>query len=182
MPSIHRLLPAVAAAAMLCGCVGPAAYGVLSAARSDLSGLTKADVAMCAGFPSEIRQIGGGEIWSYVHKINRAGLNLSLPGVGGLYSGVNTSFSVPNSAECRAQIRFVDGKVVEVAYAGDNDTAQGRDLVCLPIVDDCVAYTHEKRGRGGGAAAPPATSAPANSPSPAAATPPEGSKPGSGAR
>lgn len=125
-------------------CASPRDYALLTAAKRDLIGLSQTDIEMCAGFASATRERGSSEIWSYTYRKNQAGLTIGVPAV---YGAVNTAVSIPTGGECKMQVRFVEGRVVEVAYAGSNDTAQGRDLLCATLVDGCVAYARENPRR-----------------------------------
>lgn len=92
---------------------------------------------MCAGFPSRTSEEGSTAIWSYESNERSGGVNLSAPI---FFGAASTNLSLPSGGSCRAQFRFVDGRVDRIAYAGDNDSARGRDTLCTPIVDDCLTY------------------------------------------
>ncbi|MCX5497028.1 hypothetical protein OSH11_20150 [Kaistia dalseonensis] len=105
-------------------------------------GLSQADIRMCAGFPQRTsRESDGSEIWSYETAVSSGGVTVNAPV---LFGAASTSVSMkPGGGNCRAQIRFVDGRAVRLTYAGDNDTSYGRNTVCAPIVAACVDYARE---------------------------------------
>jgi hypothetical protein len=70
-----------------------------------------------------------------------------LSTVPGLSQSVN--IGAP-SGTCSMQVRFVDGKVVEVAYVGDTDIAGIPHAYCAPLIRNCIAY----RPKGAPAAKP----------------------------
>ena len=113
----------------------------VATARKALLGLTETDVRMCAGFPSRTVDIESGQIWTYERAINRGGLNVSVPTFGiGSVPVPGGSVNVASSGYCNTQVRFAEGRVVEIGYAGDNDLARRRNALCTAIVDECVIY------------------------------------------
>lgn len=113
----------------------------VAAARASLLGLSEVDVRMCAGFPSRTVDIESGQIWTYERSVNRGGLNVVVPTLGiGALPVPGGSVNVSSSGYCNAQVRFSKGRVVDVAYAGDNDLPRRRNALCTTIVDECVIY------------------------------------------
>ncbi|WP_353642370.1 hypothetical protein [Mesorhizobium sp. WSM2239] len=113
----------------------------MAVARTALLGLSDVDIRMCAGFPSRTVDIESGQIWTYERAINRGGLNVALPTVGvGAFPGLGGSLNVAPGGYCNAQVRFTNGRVVDIAYAGDNDLPQRRNALCTTVVEECVAY------------------------------------------
>jgi hypothetical protein len=102
---------------------------------------TDVDIRMCAGFPSRTVDIESGQIWTYERAINRGGLNVALPTVGvGALPGLGASLNVAPGGYCNAQVRFTNGRVVDIVFAGDNDLPQRRNALCTTVVYECVAY------------------------------------------
>ncbi|UOM33497.1 hypothetical protein [Acuticoccus sp. I52.16.1] len=134
------------------GCVIADAYDAAEG-RSDIVGLTKTELRMCAGFPTKTMTEGGTEIWSYVRS-SAAGTSVTLPTLPTLISIPGPSFSQSSTMDCRAQMRFAEGKVVEVAYAGATDVMGAEDAACGEIVRGCIGYVP---GRGQPPASPPPT-------------------------
>lgn len=111
-------------------------------ARTAMIGLDRADVRMCAGFPTASADVEGGEIWSYDLASQKGNLNVNLPRIGtGPLQGSAGAFGMAQGGSCSTQVRFVNGKVVQVEYAGDNNTVNEKNAVCAPVVDGCVAYS-----------------------------------------
>lgn len=126
------------------GCTTPEQQA--RAARSAIVGLSQTDVRMCAGFPQRTsRESDGSEIWSYETLRAAGGVTVSAPI---LFGAANTSFSMqPGTASCKAQVRFVDGRAIQVVYAGRRSDALGENSVCAPLVDACVGYARASAPR-----------------------------------
>lgn len=123
---------------LLSGCVTANRAAVMQA-RSHMIGLSQADVRMCAGFPQRTsHEADNSDIWSYETTRNGNGLTVSAPI---LFGAASSSVSMSSAgSSCKMQVRFVDGKVTRVVYAGDNGTAEGPATVCAPIVAACASY------------------------------------------
>jgi hypothetical protein len=134
------LMTLFAGVAALSSCADKEAATV-AVARTALLGLSEVDIRMCAGFPSRTVDIESGQIWTYERSINRGGLSVALPTVGvGAFPELGGSVNVAPGGYCNAQVRFANGRVVDIAYAGDNDLPRGRNALCTTVVDECVAY------------------------------------------
>ncbi|WP_292615314.1 hypothetical protein [Mesorhizobium sp.] len=108
-------------------------------------GLSEADVRMCAGFPTATADAGGSQIWTYQRTVQRGNLNVVIPTLAvGAIPTVGGSLNVDPGGYCNTQIRMVDGRVAEVAYAGDNNTRNHRDALCVTTVDACVTYARQR--------------------------------------
>lgn len=117
-----------------------------AAARKEMVGLSEADVRMCAGFPTATADAGGSaQIWTYQRTVQRGNLNVVIPTLAvGAIPTVGGSLNVNPGGYCNTQIRMVDGRVAEVAYAGDNNLPNHRDALCVSTVDACVAYARQR--------------------------------------
>jgi hypothetical protein len=105
-------------------------------ARSELVGLRKTDLQMCAGHPTNIDKIADGEIWMYEHAaVSPGGVTLTpaIPVAG-------ASFGQGGGGYCRVQLRLVRDQVAEVVYAGATDLLGADDAACAPIVASCLGY------------------------------------------
>ncbi|WP_287114129.1 hypothetical protein [Mesorhizobium sp.] len=108
-------------------------------------GLSEADVRMCAGFPTATADAGGSQIWTYQRTVQRGNLNVVIPTLAvGAVPTVGGSLNVDPGGYCNTQIRMVGGRVAEVAYAGDNNTQNHRNALCVSTVDGCVAYARQR--------------------------------------
>ena len=118
-----------------------------AAARKELVGLSEADIRMCAGFPSATADVGSsGQIWTYQRTVQRGNLSIAVPTMAvGAIPAVGGSVNVAPGGYCNTQIRMVNGRVAEVAYAGDNNQPNSRDALCVSTVDACVAYARQHR-------------------------------------
>ncbi|KXF74892.1 hypothetical protein ATN84_21975 [Paramesorhizobium deserti] len=120
-------------------------------ARRGLVGLTEAQIRMCAGFPTATVNAGdAGKIWTYQQRnISRGSLNISVPTVGiGSVPGVGGGVNVAPGGSCSTQVRMVDGRVAEVAFSGDNNTPTSLNSLCASMIDECVVYARQLRGKG----------------------------------
>lgn len=125
----------------LAGCSTVNTYSSVEQARTLLLGFSRDDVLMCAGFPNRKQVDGDNEIWSYESSENPGGASISTTPL--FFGLANASINYSPGGSCKVQMRFVDGKLQRVAYAGNNDSSTGRDTMCTPVVDDCVNYAHE---------------------------------------
>ena len=150
----HRFLLPLPMLLTLAGCTVPADTSPLiheaspvAEARQELIGLNKTDIRMCAGFPTRTHEADlRDEIWSYNRDARRGGYHVSLPTLsGGPLTGTAGSVSTTSSGSCQAQIRFHDGKVAQVEFAGDNNSMRLSNQLCTPIIDGCVEYAREGR-------------------------------------
>jgi hypothetical protein len=60
-------------------------------------------------------------------------------------------------------VRFVDGRVDRIEYAGDNDGRTGRNTVCTPLVNNCLRYAADTVAERVVATTPQMPAAPAGS-------------------
>jgi len=116
-------------------------------ARTAMLGMDETDVRMCAGFPVARESEGlRGEIWSYKSSVEQGNLNLSLPNVAtGPLQGSAGAIGLSSSGTCSLQVRFEEGRVVQVEVAGDNNTPRSLNATCTPMVDSCVVYASRNR-------------------------------------
>ncbi|WP_027169141.1 hypothetical protein [Mesorhizobium sp. WSM3224] len=118
-----------------------------AAARREMVGLSEADIRMCAGFPTATADVGSsGQIWTYQRTVQRGNLNIVVPTLGlGAIPAVGGSVNVAPGGYCNTQIRMLNGRVAEIAYAGDNNLPNSRNALCVSTVDACVAYSRQRR-------------------------------------
>jgi hypothetical protein len=122
----------------------------VAAARTELVGLDADDVRMCAGFPAATSQTtDGGSIWAYRRDMPRGNWNVVNPSITlfGAIPAVNTSRSVSSGGNCSTQFRFADGKVRQVEFAGDNNTATDLNGLCVSMIDNCIVYARRQKQR-----------------------------------
>ena len=119
----------------------------VTAARSLMVGLTEADVRMCAGFPTTGAMIAEKEkIWTYQRVYPRGTLSVGASTLAvGPTPGITGTTGMGTSGFCYTQIRFVDGRVKEIEFAGDNNTPTAVNGLCVSTVDRCVVYAKQRR-------------------------------------
>lgn len=103
-------------------------------ARSDMVGVSEADLSFCAGPPTKTERLDDRtELRAYEYKASDANaVSVSVPVFGG---GV----SVGAGGNCEATFKVVDGRVAALRYSGDSDRGPGgTDAVCAPIVSHCL--------------------------------------------
>jgi hypothetical protein len=110
-------------------------------ARKVMLGMSEADVRMCAGFPTMGVAISKEEkIWTYQRSFSRGSLNVGMTTLGvGPVPGVTGATGTGAEGFCNTQVRFVGGKVVQIDFAGDNNTATHINGLCVSTIDACVA-------------------------------------------
>jgi hypothetical protein len=118
----------------------------VAAARSVMVGLSEADVRMCAGFPTMGTMIGETEkIWTYQRVYPRGTLSVGASTLAvGPTPGVTGTTGMGTSGFCYTQIRFVDGHVKEIEFAGDNNTPMAVNGLCVSTIDRCVVYGKQR--------------------------------------
>ncbi|MCZ0735438.1 hypothetical protein [Phreatobacter sp. AB_2022a] len=136
---VQRAWSIAACCAMIFILSGCGAYEARLAqfARYRLAGLSQGDIRMCAGMPNSTAPDGRGEIWMYEHGGTTPG-GMVAPGLSVPTPTGPVSIGVATDGYCRVQIRFVDGKLVEVDYAGQTSIGAARDAFCAPIVQSCL--------------------------------------------
>ncbi len=129
--TLSLLAPALLA---LSGCAMEASDQVQQS-RSQLVGLSRADLFLCAGFPSKRERIDvTREMMTYELGGGAAsGLNLNLPVVGAL--------SLTGAAGyCRATFELVDAHVTRLGFSGDKNLPAAPDALCAPLIRACLDW------------------------------------------
>lgn len=145
--SVRYLAPA--ALCLLGACTIPADTSTVvkedktvTASRSLMVGMTEAEVRMCAGFPTMGTMIGQTEkIWTYQRIYGRGTVSVGASTLAlGPTPGLTGTTGLGTPGFCYTQIRFVDGRVKEIEFAGDNNTATAINGLCVSTIDQCVVY------------------------------------------
>ena len=131
-PGLLALVLAAGLATPLAGCSVEEANRVQES-RSSLVGMSRADLYLCAGFPSKREQVDATrEMLTYeVGGGQGSGLNLTLPVVGALNLTGAAGY-------CRATFELVDAHVTRVGFSGDKDLPAAPDALCAPAIKACV--------------------------------------------
>ena len=133
-------IAALALLLLLTGCAVEEAQ-TAKRGRSELVGLSKTDLQMCAGHPANADKFPGGEIWMYEHGVASSGGVTVTP----VIPVAGAQIGQQGGGYCRVQLRLVKDKVTEVAYAGAIDELGGPEAVCAPIVRGCLDYGKDRR-------------------------------------
>lgn len=114
----------------------------VKASRTVMIGMSEADVRMCAGFPTMgVKLTENEKIWTYQRIYARGTVNFGASTLAvGPTPGLTGGTGLGTPGFCYTQIRFVDGKVTQVEFAGDNNTATRVNGLCVSTVDRCVVY------------------------------------------
>lgn len=122
-------------------------HSTAAAARSEMLGLTKTQIRMCAGFPSDMVDVGeDGEIWSFRTPNQRGNMNVALPATTyGVLPAIGGSFNLSPGGFCHTQVRLMNDVVTEVEFSGDNNRPSSRNALCTSLVDSCVVYARRNR-------------------------------------
>ena len=126
-----RHAAALAALLVLAGCGSWDAHQ----ARTRLIGAAEPDIIACMGAPAERQFISADEHvlqWDYA----QTGTDVDI--AFGLYEA-----KLGRPGICHASIRFVDGRVRTVNYAGTVVTATDPDSVCGNLVHDCLWHRQD---------------------------------------
>lgn len=126
-----RRLSLPALCLMLGGCAIQDARTV-EQARTEMVGLMRADLYLCAGFPSKTARIDVfREMLTYESRGGGGGLNLNLPVVGALNLAGEPGY-------CHATFELIDSRVTRVGFSGNNDVAGAPAALCAPIIKSCL--------------------------------------------
>ncbi|MCW0235419.1 MAG: hypothetical protein OJJ21_17605 [Ferrovibrio sp.] len=129
------VLPAVLAlAALLAGCASPLDR-VAERAKTEMLGLTEAQLKACAGAPTAVNREGATDIWSYFRETSRSATAISDVG----YTPTNRGETTYDYFRyCEATFMLQGGRVQAVEFRGR--TATGREIMepCGAIVERCV--------------------------------------------
>jgi hypothetical protein len=145
---------AVAGLAVMSSCAIPADTSrvvrqdkTVHLARNAMIGMSDADIRMCAGFPTSGVNISAKEkIWTYQRSYSRGTLNVGVTSLAvGPLPGVTGATGVGAEGFCNTQVRFVNGHVAQVEFAGDNNTPTRINGLCVATIDACVAYAEKGR-------------------------------------
>jgi hypothetical protein len=119
----------------------------VKASRTLMMGMSEADVRMCAGFPTTGVKITETEkIWTYQRLFTRGTLSVGASTLAmGPTPGLTGATGMGTPGVCYTQIRFVDGHVTQIEFAGDNNTATSINGLCVSTVDRCVVYAKDRK-------------------------------------
>ena len=119
----------------------------VKAARTLMKGMSEADVRMCAGFPTSGVKISDDEkIWTFQRTYTRGTLSVGASSLAmGPAPALTGTTGVGTSGFCYTQVRFNDGKVTQVEFAGDNNTTTSINGLCVSTVDRCVVYARNRK-------------------------------------
>jgi hypothetical protein len=129
-------LPAVLVlAALLGGCASPLEQ-VAERARTEMVGMSDAQLKACAGEPTATNREGAADIWSYFRETSRSATAISDVGYTPTRRG-ETSYDYYRY--CEAVFLLQGGRVRSVEFRGR--TATGREIMepCGAIVERCIA-------------------------------------------
>ena len=124
---------------IISGC-SPTHY-VAERGRESILGMDAHSLKSCAGLPTRTEQIDSSTtLYSYENKYEKTGgAEITFPIIGG-------GFSLGGSGSyCHAIVRLVNGRVVAVNYAGDNDDMIGKEGICAPIFRGCLRAQERAR-------------------------------------
>lgn len=131
----HLVTPAVLAlAALLGGCASPLDR-VAERAKTEMVGMTDAQLKACAGEPTATNREGVTDIWSYFRETSRSAVAISDVG----YTPTNRGETTYDYFRyCEATFMLQGGQVRAVEFRGR--TATGREVMepCGAIVERCV--------------------------------------------
>lgn len=131
----HVALPVLLSCALLLGACASPLDQVAERARTEMIGLTEAQLKACAGEPTATNREGAVDIWSYFRETSRSATAISDVG----YTPTNRGETTYDYFRyCEATFLFQGGRVQAVEFRGR--TATGREIMepCGAIVERCV--------------------------------------------
>jgi hypothetical protein len=130
------------AAALLCllfliaGCASAKRQEAADLARTQMIGMSKADLIACAGVPSGQAASGRTEALAYrfVGSSSSSTFVQAVPGQNAAFADTDTT-----TRWCEATFTLTDGKITSVGYRGKTGgLLANRQETCGHIVDQCV--------------------------------------------
>ena len=140
MASRHALGTLVAAALAVSGCAVERSNHA-DRARSDLIGISKAELFRCAGLPDDTQKVGDDEFLTYRNDLLTSG-GITMPIIGG---GVNFF----DSKYCHATFVIRNGRAQALHYAGNASSPMAELDQCGYIVDTCIEHLDHVRAEAG---------------------------------
>jgi len=131
----HVALPVLLSCALLLGACASPLDQVAERARTEMIGLTEAQLKACAGEPTATNREGAVDIWSYFRETSRSATAISDVG----YTPTNRGETTYDYFRyCEATFLLQGGRVQAVEFRGR--TATGREIMepCGAIVERCV--------------------------------------------
>jgi|GEM_PF-1281568 len=135
--AMHKTLalPVLLLALPLLGACASPLEQVAERARTEMVGMTEAQLKACAGEPTALNRENGIDLWSYFRETSRSATTISDVG----YTPTNRAESSYDYFRyCEATFALQNGRVREVEFRGR--TAMGREIMepCGAIVQRCV--------------------------------------------
>ncbi|PJI42163.1 hypothetical protein [Ferrovibrio sp.] len=118
----------------LAGCASPLEQ-VAERARTEMVGMSEAELKACIGEPTALNRENGIDLWSYFRETARSATTISDVG----YTPTNRAeTSYDYFRYCEAAFFLQNGRVREIEFRGR--TATGREIMepCGAIVERCV--------------------------------------------
>jgi hypothetical protein len=128
-------LPVLLLALPLLGACASPLDQVAERARTEMIGMSEAQLKACAGEPTALNRENGIDLWSYFRETSRSATTISDVG----YTPTNRAESSYDYFRyCEATFHLQNGRVREVDFRGR--TATGREILepCGAIVQRCV--------------------------------------------
>ncbi len=140
MASRHAVGTLVAAALAVSSCAVERSNHA-DRARSDLVGISKAELFRCAGLPDDTQKVGDDEFLTYRNDLLTSG-GITMPIIGG---GVNFF----DSKYCHATFVIRNGRAQALHYAGNASSPMAELDQCGYIVDTCIEHLDRLRAEAG---------------------------------
>ncbi len=102
-------------------------------AKTELVGLTRAQLFNCAGVPARQASENGVEylVYSAVGSSKISGMGQTF-GNAALFSGRS------NPRYCEATFTVMNGRVTRIMYSGKTGGLLSKDNACFPIIENCL--------------------------------------------
>ncbi len=110
-------------------------------ARTDLVGISKAELFRCAGLPDDTTKVGDEEFITYRNDLLTSG-GVTIPIIGG---GINFF----DSKYCHATFVMRNGRAEALHYAGNASSPMAELDQCGYIIDTCIEHLDHVRQQAG---------------------------------
>ncbi len=133
---MHKLILIVLCGLALCGCAVQQRAEVAGRAQTEMVGMSKKDLFLCAGVPVRQERVEDLEFLSY------AGGGDNVGGAVAMNTSSNTAVAVgrSNRRYCEATFVLKDNVVQKVNYQGRTGGVLTKGEQCAFIVENCVGH------------------------------------------
>lgn len=123
-------MPLVLACVALSGCAAAQRASIAREAQTELIGMPKRDLLMCAGAPERQTTVDDVEVWTYTGGGDSRSVAVATSN--------HVAFGTTTRRYCEASFVIQDDKVVKLTYKGRTGGRSTKGEQCAFIVENCL--------------------------------------------